>query len=118
MRGRRRCGTTTGHAAACGSARRRLGALRLGGDEHDPRAGIARAASGIKRGRSACFVGDRDHQAASGESEPGLERIAAGECRVGKRVGHDGLSRAGGMFTGATAGEQHRFASVGRLADV
>jgi len=36
-------------------------ALRLGGDEHDPRAGIVRAASGIERGRSAGFVGDR-HQ--------------------------------------------------------
>ena len=117
MTGRRRCGTTTGHAAACESADAGWGALRLGGDEHDLRAGIARAASGIKRGRSACFVGDRDHQAASGEGEPGLERIAAGEFRVGKRVGHDGLSRAGGMFTGATSGEQHRFASIDRLAD-
>src|SRR5215207_9808245 len=38
------------------------GALGLGSDEHDLRAGIARAASGIERGRSAGFVGDRDHE--------------------------------------------------------
>jgi hypothetical protein len=92
--------------------------LRLGGDEHDLRAAIARAASGIERGRGAGFVGDRDDETAGRGCESGLERIAAGECRVGQRVAHDGLSGAGGMFTGATAREEHRVAGVDRRADV
>ena len=94
------------------------GAFRLGGDEHDLRAGIARAASGLQRGGSTGFVGDRDDEAASRRSEAGLERIAAGEHRVGQRVANDGLSRSGGMFTGATPGEEHRFAGVDRHAEV
>jgi hypothetical protein len=93
-------------------------ALRLGGDEHDPRAGVARAASGIERGGSAGFVRDRHDESAGRVSESRLERVAAGERRAGQRVADDGPSRSGGMFTGAAAGEQHRFAGVGRRSDV
>jgi hypothetical protein len=63
-------------------------------------------------------VGDRDDEPAGRRGETGLERIAAGECRAGQRVARDRLSRAGGMFTGATAGEEHRFAGVDRVAEV
>jgi hypothetical protein len=63
-------------------------------------------------------VGDRDDEPAGRGSEPGLERIAAGDGRVGQHFANDRLSRAGGMLARATPGEEHGLAGFDRVAEV